>query len=141
MSQVTRNELFSKSLSTKSIVDGPLSVLKKRIADKLLMPDEFQTAVAGDLQKLYEQIQDYEPKPKSFSKWFSFGKKPADDKFIKGLYIYGSVGGGKTMLMDLFFDCCQVFDLEPIFRNRKFHVFCLILDPQKEARSLQFIHD
>lgn len=88
-------------------------MLKKRIEDKSLLPDEHQVQVIKDLQKLYEQIQTYEPAA-STSKWFSFGTpKARKEDYIKGLYIYGSVGGGKTMLMDLFFDCCcQVFDLD-----------------------------
>lgn len=89
--------------------DGPIGVLAKKVADKSLMPDEHQTQVVNDLQKLYELVKDYEPKSSAgVSSWFSFGKKKAKEVDIQGLYIYGSVGGGKTMLMDLFFDCCKV---------------------------------
>lgn len=77
--------------------------------------------MVGDLQKLYEQLKTYEPKTEgNISKWFSFGQKKKEvDPVMKGLYIYGSVGGGKTMLMDMFYDCCQVFDLE-IYFGKKF---------------------
>lgn len=94
------------------IADGPLSVLQKKIDDKSLLPDDHQLQVVNDLQKLYEQVKTYQPKASGgISKWFSFGqsKSKKTDDALKGLYIYGSVGGGKTMLMDLFFDCCQVF--------------------------------
>jgi predicted ATPase len=65
--------------------------------------------VAEELEKIYGTIKGYEPDPPEgkFSRWFSFGKRPNMDP-PKGLYIYGSVGGGKTMLMDMFFDCCEV---------------------------------
>lgn len=72
--------------------------------------------VAEDLQKLYEITNTYEPPAAAgaLSKLFSFASKKSKDPGVKGLYIYGSVGGGKTMLMDMFYDCCQVFDLETI---------------------------
>lgn len=78
--------------------------------------------MVGDLQKLYEKLKTYEPKATegNISKWFSFGQKKTVDPGIKGLYIYGSVGGGKTMLMDMFYDCCQVFDLEIYFGRNLF---------------------
>jgi peroxisome-assembly ATPase len=65
------------------------------------MPDVHQTQVVNDLQDLYEQLKTYEPKGPAggISKWISFGKKEVKVPDIKGLYIYGSVGGGKTMLV------------------------------------------
>lgn len=105
--------------------EGPLSILAKKVADKSLMPDEHQTQVVTDLQKLYEQVKSYEPRSSGVGGWFSFGKKKSNGNEIKGLYIYGSVGGGKTMLMDMFFDCCKVFNLEIYLGNSFFtrHIF------------------
>lgn len=137
-----------RRLTTVQVSDGPLDILQKKIDDNTLLPDDHQKQVVNDLQILYEKLKDYEPKAPAgnFSKWFSFGQsqKKSAEPDIRGLYIYGSVGGGKTMLMDMFFDCCQVFDLESIFANQKFtFVFFprLILDAEEEASSLQFIHD
>lgn len=110
----------SYELISAFLLDGPLSVLHKKLADKTLLPDDHQTKVVGDLQQLYEKLKTYEPKTEgNVSKWFSFGQKKAVEPGIKGLYIYGSVGGGKTMLMDMFYDCCEVFDLE-IYFGRNF---------------------
>lgn len=92
---------------------GPLSALNKKIEEKSLMPDEHQLKVVGELQKLYEVSNNYNIPATAIGGWFSFArKKPKIENEIKGLYIYGSVGGGKTMLMDLFFDCCKVIGLE-----------------------------
>lgn len=110
-----------------------MSILQKKIDDKSLLPDDHQKQVVSDLQNLYEKLKTYEPQSASgnLSKWFSFGTKKATVQDIKGLYIYGSVGGGKTMLMDMFYDCCQVFALESISGNQNLRFiffFPLILD-------------
>jgi len=80
---------------------GPLAVLEKRIRDGNLQEDEYQMKVAKELQLVYNNVADYKPSS-SLMQFLWKTKAP------KGLYIYGSVGGGKTMLMDLFYDCCQI---------------------------------
>lgn len=69
------------------------------------MPDEHQHKVAQALQKVYDDIKGHDPNANKsiFSSLFKAKKNK-----ILGLYIYGTVGTGKTMLMDLFYDCCEV---------------------------------
>lgn len=82
---------------------GPRDVLAKKIKDGDLLRDELQTKVCESLQVLYEDVKEYNPSGSNlFSKFFKPKKK-----IPKGLYIYGAVGGGKTMLMDMFYECCQ----------------------------------
>jgi cell division protein ZapE len=57
------------------------------------LPDENQANAVKHLQLLYQALEDEPTK-----KWF--GKKPK----LKGLYLWGSVGIGKTWLMDLFYE-------------------------------------
>ncbi|XP_013188057.1 putative ATPase N2B isoform X2 [Amyelois transitella] len=65
------------------------------------------------LQDVYEEVTAYQrpevlaPTGKSF---FSFFRKSEPLKIVapKGLYIFGSVGGGKTMLMDLFYESLPI---------------------------------
>lgn len=86
--------------------NGPVSELSKKITNGELSPDEHQQRIAEELQRVYNEIKNYSPPVDSiFSKLFS---KKAKKKSPKGLYIYGAVGGGKTMLMDLFHNCFEV---------------------------------
>lgn len=91
---------------------SPLQLLNQRIDNNEILLDKHQEKVCQALEKVYEDLKGYEPASaqSAFSKFFSFRKKDYDQpsKAPKGLYIYGSVGGGKTMLMDLFFECCTV---------------------------------
>ena len=91
------------SILTKNTLShiGPLAVLEKKIENKELQQDDYQMNVAKELQIVYNNIIDYKPSS-SFLKMLWKTSAP------KGLYLYGSVGGGKTMLMDLFYDCCNV---------------------------------
>jgi cell division protein ZapE len=57
------------------------------------LPDDNQANAVKHLQLLYQHLTEEPAK-----KWW--GKKPK----LKGLYLWGSVGIGKTWLMDLFFD-------------------------------------
>ncbi|RZF39754.1 hypothetical protein LSTR_LSTR003415 [Laodelphax striatellus] len=85
---------------------GPVNLLKSKVASGELKEDAHQTAVAIKLQKVYNDIENYVPSgPSKFLKWF--GRKQSNLKGPQGLYIYGAVGGGKTMLMDLFYSCCK----------------------------------
>lgn len=86
---------------------SPMEILKQKITNGELHPDEYQTKVTEDLQRLYGEVQNYKPAEENLlSKWLNKNKKKK--KVPKGLYIFGAVGGGKTMLMDLFFDSCHV---------------------------------
>ncbi|MFJ5368500.1 cell division protein ZapE [Bosea sp. CER48] len=51
-----------------------------------------------------------------------FGKKPDTAQAPKGLYIWGSVGRGKTMLMDMFFEAA------PVKRKRRVHFHEFLAD-------------
>ncbi|KAG5333837.1 AFG1L ATPase, partial [Acromyrmex heyeri] len=97
---------------------GPVSILKQKIARGELMNDTYQTKVAQTLQQIYQEVQDYKPQQLNLlEKWFYSKRRDAP----KGLYIYGAVGGGKTMLMDLFYNCCQIENKKRVH----FHSFML----------------
>ena len=79
-----------------------------------LDPDPAQELAAEKLQMLHHRLAQYDPSQNAGWRQFLFGrskKEPAPE----GLYIYGAVGRGKSMLMDLFFEGA------PIARKRRVH--------------------
>ena len=83
------------------ISSGPTQVFQEKIKSGVLNQDDYQLKVVKHLQFVYDDIVSYTPKS-NLAKFFFKSQTP------KGLYVYGSVGGGKTMLMDLFYETCEV---------------------------------
>tara|TARA_R110002033_G_scaffold87033_3_gene136988 strand:+ start:1696 stop:2838 length:1143 start_codon:yes stop_codon:yes gene_type:complete len=80
--------------------DGMISVLERyeaRIAEGLIDADSVQAKAAARLDDLAHRLAN-----KGKGGWFS---KPAP---VHGLYMWGGVGRGKSMLMDLFFEAAPV---------------------------------
>jgi len=81
--------------------------------------DFAQVEVLGQLEDLAERLAGYRPARKTGALSWVFGIKQQAATPPRGLYIWGSVGRGKTMLMDLFFDAV---DMRPK-RRAHFHAF------------------
>jgi cell division protein ZapE len=84
--------------------------------------DPAQRAAVEKLQLLHMRLAGYDParRKKVALGWLGFGRKAArQDKDLAGLYIYGGVGRGKSMLMDLFFEGAPVTPK----RRVHFHAF------------------
>ena len=77
--------------------------------------DTAQVAVVGMLAQLEERLVEHRLARKSSSLGWLFASRGKNDAPLKGLYIYGDVGRGKTMLMDLFFEA------SPVQRKRRAH--------------------
>lgn len=92
---------------------SPKSLYQKRLDDGVLKPDSMQAEVIDVLESLHAALLVYNPK----KGWFS--KK---DELPKGVYMHGGVGSGKSMLMDLFYECLP----EDITKRRvHFHEFMI----------------
>lgn len=101
--------------------DGPMQRYRGLIGEGEIRADPAQRSAVEKLQLLHMRLTDYDPgKGKRVSLgWFGFGRREETEKALTGLYLYGSVGTGKSMLMDLFFDCAPV----AAKRRVHFHAF------------------
>ena len=89
------------------IGEGPRAGYNSLVSG-ILARDTGQELAVDKLQILHRKLAGYNLESPLFS-WrsvFSFRSKP--ESWPKGLYIFGSVGRGKSMLMDLFFDGVDV---------------------------------
>jgi cell division protein ZapE len=77
--------------------------------------DRAQEAVLDRLAMLDQRLAQHRLARKSSSLGWLFGARERREEPIKGLYIFGDVGRGKTMLMDLFFAA------SPVVRKRRVH--------------------
>ena len=89
----------------------PIDIYNQRVLSGTLVSDNNQLKTLQALQDLAIEIDGYKPR----SKWLLSGLFGIRAPRPKGLYIYGGVGRGKSMLMDLFFEA------SPVTRKRRVH--------------------
>ncbi|WWD19338.1 hypothetical protein CI109_103797 [Kwoniella shandongensis] len=116
-SQKPLHALTTHAAEARASFKDPITRYDHLVADNVLRPDPHQRAIISKLQRLWKDLQHYDPgpvpepaeevTPSFFGKLFN--RTPAHpqpthalENVPKGLYLYGSVGTGKTMLMDLF---------------------------------------
>ncbi len=106
---------------------GPKAQYLHELATNVIWRDELQALVVDEFERLYQDFIQPNNKRWPISKlWQSSESAP------KGLYIYGSVGRGKTHLMDLFYDSLP----EHIGKQRQhYHEFMLWLHHQLRQHS------
>lgn len=109
---------------------GPIAAYKKLEQDGEIRPDPDQARIVDRLQRLHHELEDY---PEiagrgtglSIKNWrlaYFFRKSGGDKSAPKGLYIYGGVGRGKSMLMDMF------YEVAPVKAKRRVHFHEFMLD-------------
>ncbi|MDL2399533.1 cell division protein ZapE [Rhizobium mayense] len=108
--------------------------LKALTASGSLQVDSAQMDVAKSLDHVLAALKRKRPATKSSALGWMFAarKKPAE--IVRGLYIHGSVGRGKTMLMDMF------YGMAPCNRKRRahFHEFMADVHNRIAAHRLKF---
>ncbi|WP_376875536.1 cell division protein ZapE [Albirhodobacter sp. R86504] len=104
-----------------------IEIYEARVANGSLRADAAQRAVLPLLERVRREL-DAQPAPKK-GLFGLFGKTSAQP--VQGLYLWGGVGRGKSMLMDLFYDACDVPK-----RRVHFHAFMQEIQAQlHEARK------
>src|SRR5271168_4331062 len=93
--------------------------------------DPAQLAVIGMMTRLEQRIVEYRLARKSSALGWLFAGRERALPPIKGLYIYGDVGRGKTMLMDLFFEA------SPVERKRRAHFHEFMLDVHERVHAFR----
>ena len=92
--------------------------------------DAAQLSVINKLMRLEAQVVEYRLARKSSSLGWLFGGRDKKQQ-PKGLYLYGAVGRGKTMLMDFFFDA------SPVARKRRAHFHEFMLDVHERVYAFR----
>ncbi|MFT5140597.1 MAG: cell division protein ZapE [Lysobacterales bacterium] len=77
---------------------NPLSIYQSRVSSGDFKPDPAQQQAIGLLDNLWQDLVS----PPKTSFWNIFKRQKS--KQLRGVYLWGGVGRGKTWLMDLFFD-------------------------------------
>jgi protein AFG1 len=147
--EILRN-MFS-TIAADSIKDvpggGPMVEYEKRIASgDLVDGDSFQVDTIQQLQRLYEDLVENEEACKldryQSSEisgrwlWSRLMTPPTTHAPVKGLYLYGGVGTGKTMLMDLFYE-----QLPANWRKKRIHFHDFMLNVHSRLQMHKGVSD
>src|SRR4051812_31646486 len=92
--------------------------------------DPAQQMVASKLTQLESRLGRHRLARKSSQLGWLFGRSEKQEP-IKGLYIYGEVGRGKTMLMDLF------FEKSAVRRKRRSHFHEFMADIHERLNAIR----
>jgi cell division protein ZapE len=111
-------------------MEGPLANWRARVREGGLDHDPVQELAAEKLQSLHRALNGYEPAvDRSWLDRLGLGRRNEEPPC--GLYIYGGVGRGKSMLMDLFFDTA------PVARKRRVHFHEFMLEIHDRLHALR----
>jgi predicted ATPase len=126
-----------------------------RVESGRLRDDEHQRNIIKNLQDLHDMLTSYtqppvqqptieslQPPKKSFFSFLTSSKPargtlpPIPDSLPKGMYMFGDVGSGKTMMMDLFYDT-----LPPNIKSKtRVHFHAFMQSVHKDLHKMTMAH-
>lgn len=148
--------MISRAFSVEPVTDangdtnraGPLIEYERRIAlGELVDGDLCQLGTLREIQRLYDELVEkadvcsldrYRASEKAGrSRWLWSRFMPQSmESPVNGLYLYGGVGTGKTMLMDLFFD-----QLPCSWRKKRIHFHDFMLNVHSRLQKHKGVAD
>jgi cell division protein ZapE len=102
--------------------EGPLTLYRARRRAGQLQPDPAQQLAAEKLESLHRALVGYQPASGRAGWRERLGLARRREDPPQGLYIFGAVGCGKSMLMDLF------FETGPVAKKRRVHFYEFMLE-------------
>ncbi|MBL8589591.1 MAG: AFG1 family ATPase [Methylobacteriaceae bacterium] len=109
-----------------------IAIYDRLVASGDIERDAAQVAAIGRLERLRGALVDYRlPRKAGALGWLFAAKRPPPPR---GLYIWGSVGRGKTMLMDLFHEAADVE------RKKRIHFHAFMADAHRRIYEWRRAH-
>ncbi|WP_339950610.1 cell division protein ZapE [uncultured Albimonas sp.] len=120
-----------------SPAETPLARYRALVKAGDLTADPAQAQAAEQLQLLHDRLKNYDPKAgkKVARGWFGWGREKNRQETLCGLYIYGGVGRGKSMLMDLF------HDIAPVSPKRRVHFHAFMQEVHAGIKKARERHE
>ncbi len=121
----------------KSARGGLMTAYCALLADGRIKPDPGQEEIADQLQVLSDKLETYRPAPVAeggFGGWLDrlrFGRTQPSPPAPRGVYIWGDVGRGKSMLMDLFHDAL------PVRAKRRVHFHTFMREVHEQLHAMR----
>lgn len=111
-----------------------LDYYNEEMAAGSIQYDPAQANAIKTLQSIIDDLQ--QPKDPPKRRWFWFSKpEPRTEVSVKGAYLWGGVGRGKTWLMDMF------FEQAPIEAKKRYHYHHFMLIVHEKLRELKHEHE
>ncbi|KAI5837970.1 putative mitochondrial ATPase [Morchella snyderi] len=151
-----QEEVAIDDVGTQGVIKGPIDQYQRWVSEGKLRDDEYQRGIVMNLQKLHDDLQSYKP-PTVVHPTFDSLTQPSAHSFLsslfsrsppppattvipentpKGLYLFGEVGSGKTMLMDMFYHTLP----EHITSKTRIHFHAFMQNVHKRLHNLKTTH-
>lgn len=96
--------------------------------------DPAQQQAIDLVDRLYQGLV-ASPVPRLLPRWLRRHRSSSHWAPLKGLYLYGAVGRGKTYVMDVLYNCC------PFKQKRRIHFHSFMQHVHRELKTLREIKD